>query len=64
MGKVYRVFEIAWLIITVASLITALVIYFTRTPEGSYLFFILAIISAGMCLLRRRQRLRRLKNKQ
>lgn len=59
MEKANRVLEIAWLFTGVASLITALVIYFTRSPEGSYLFFILAIISAAIFGLRRRRRLKK-----
>lgn len=58
MEKIHRVFEIAWLFTGAASLITALVIYFTRSPEGSYLFFILALISVAMFGLRRRCRLK------
>lgn len=58
MVKVYRILEIVWLLIAIASLVTGIVIATKYLVTDSYLFFSLGGVALVMFYLRRRQRIK------
>ena len=62
MARIYFILEIAWLLITVVSVAVALIFYIKYQPADSYIFWAFAPISLLMYYIRRRSRLRLLKN--
>jgi FtsH-binding integral membrane protein len=62
MAKLYRILEIGWLLLTLASVGVALTFYIKYRAADSYIFWCLVPISLLMYYIRRRSRLRLSKN--
>ncbi|UPT68533.1 MAG: hypothetical protein M0D57_07850 [Sphingobacteriales bacterium JAD_PAG50586_3] len=62
MARFYHILEILWLLITFASIVVALTFYIGYRPADSYIFWCLVPISLLMYYIRRRSRLRLIKN--
>lgn len=62
MAKMYRILEISWLLLTIASVAVALYFIVKYQPADSYIFWAFTPISLFMYYIRRRSRLQILKN--
>jgi hypothetical protein len=62
MAKMYRILEICWLLLTIASVAVALYFIVKYQPADSYIFWAFAPLSLLMYYIRRRSRLQVLKN--
>lgn len=62
MAKLYRILEIGWLLLTLATVGVAVAFYIQYRPADSYIFWCLVPILLLMYYIRRRSRLRIVKN--